>query len=62
MAIGMSVLGASSLMQGGSVADQLSNETEEQRKKRLAMMEQARLLPTTGASTLGLGYGSALGQ
>lgn len=60
-AIGMSVPGASSLMNGGSLADQVNNETDEERKKRLAALQASRMLPTGGASALGLGYGSALG-
>lgn len=59
---GMSVPGASGLMQGMSLADQIASETEEQRKKRLAAMDQQRLLPTVGASSLGLGYGAVVGQ
>lgn len=56
--IGMSVPGATSLMQ--SPADQVMNETEEQRRRRLLAMQTARTQP--GASALlGNGYGAALG-
>ncbi len=55
--IGMSVPGASSLM--GSPADQVAGETEEQRKKRLKAMQDAKQLPV-GMSSLADGYGSAL--
>jgi hypothetical protein len=49
--------GASGLM---SPADQVGQETEEQRKKRLMALEAARSQP--GASQLlGSGYGAALG-
>jgi hypothetical protein len=63
--IGMSVPGASSLMTGGSLSDQVAGETEEERRKRLLAAQQARLLPNSnpGASSIGLsltGY-SALG-
>jgi hypothetical protein len=56
LALGMSVPGASGLMQGGSVADQLMSETEEQRRKRLAMLEQQKA--QGGASYLTAGYGA----
>lgn len=52
--------GASSLMEGGpSLGDQVANETEEQRKKRLAAIQASRQLPV-GMSSLSDGYGSAL--
>lgn len=62
--IGMSVPGASSL--GLSIGDQVANETDEERRKRLLAQQQARLLPASspGASSLGLtmtGYGAAGG-
>jgi hypothetical protein len=47
---------ASSLFGGSSVADQLANETEEQRKKRLAMLAQSQ----RPGGDLGGGYGSAV--
>jgi hypothetical protein len=57
--IGMSVPGAASLGMSNP-ADQVANETEEQRKKRLAALQAAsRALP--GVSSLGLGYGAATG-
>jgi hypothetical protein len=56
--IGMSVPGAASL--GMNPSDQVANETEEQRKKRLQALQAAsRALP--GVSSLGLGYGAATG-
>lgn len=59
-AIGMSVPGASDLMGRNSTADQVAGETEEQRKKRLQRLQAAQQLPA-GVSSLGQGYGSALG-
>lgn len=58
-AIGMSVPGASSLMDQPSMADQVAGETEEQRRKRLAGMQAAKQLPA-GISSLADGYGSAM--
>ena len=55
--IGMTMPGASNLMP--SPADQVANETEEQRKKRLMAMEAARTQPGMSA-VLGSGYGAAL--
>lgn len=55
--IGMSVPGASALMP--SPADQVMNETDEQRKKRLQALELARTQPGMSA-VLGAGYGAAL--
>ena len=55
--IGMSVPGASALM---SPAQQVAGETEEQRRKRLQQMQNAKQLPA-GMSSLADGYGSALG-
>ena len=61
--IGMSVPGASSLFTGNSLADQVAGETEEEKRKRLAGLMESKMLPTAaGASSLGLGYGTALGQ
>lgn len=57
--IGMSVPGASSLMDAPSMADQVAGETEEQRRKRLAGMQAAKQLPV-GMSSLADGYGSAM--
>jgi hypothetical protein len=59
----MSVPGATSLMGGGppSIADQVKGETEEERRKRLLKMQAAKQLPV-GASSLGQGYGTALGS
>lgn len=58
-AIGMSVPGASNLYGPPSLSDQVNDETEEQRKKRLQNMAAARQLPS-GASPLAGGYSSAL--
>jgi hypothetical protein len=55
--VGMAVPGASNLM---APSDQVANETEEQRKKRLAALQASQRM-TPGLSSLGLGYGSALG-
>lgn len=64
--IGMSTgvpTGASSLFTGGSLADQVSSETEEQRRKRLQQLAASRALPSAGVSSIiGGGYGSALGS
>ena len=63
--IGMSVPGASSLMTGGSLADQTATETEEERRRRLLADQQRRLLPNPGVTSLGLsptGYSAALGK
>jgi hypothetical protein len=56
--IGMPAPGASSLMP--SPADQVQNETEEQRKKRMQALEASRSQPGMSA-VLGSGYGAALG-
>ena len=60
--IGMAVPGASSLYGSSAPAlsDQVAGETDEQRRKRLQQLQAARQLP--GTSTLGAGYGSALGS
>lgn len=58
--IGMSVPGASNLMGPPSLSDQVAGETEEQRKKRLLAMQNAKQLPV-GMSSLADGYGSAVG-
>ncbi len=55
--IGMSVPGASDLMP--AIGDQVANETEEQRKKRLQNIAASKQLPV-GASSLAPDYGSAL--
>jgi hypothetical protein len=57
--IGMSVPGASSLMDQPSMANQVAGETEEQRRKRLQSMQQAKQFPV-GISSLADGYGSAM--
>jgi hypothetical protein len=57
--IGMSVPGASSLMDQLSMADQVAGETAEQRRKRMAGMQAAKQLPV-GMSSLADGYGSAM--
>ena len=63
---GMAIPGVTSLMgaQGGgslmqSPADQVQNETEEERRKRLQAMQMARTQPGMSA-VLGSGYGAAL--
>lgn len=62
----MSVPGASGLMSGfTSLAEQVAGETEDERKKRMAAMQQsARTGMTLGASTLmgSTGMGSLLGS
>jgi hypothetical protein len=58
-AIGMSVPGASSLMDQPSMADQVAGETADQRRKRLQNMQAAKQLPV-GASSLAPDYGSAM--
>lgn len=53
--------GASSL----GLIQQVADETDEERRKRLLQAQQQRLLPSTGASSLGLnttGYSAALGS
>lgn len=55
---GMSVPGVSNMI--GNPADQTPVETEEQRKKRLAALASATRM-TPGVSSLGNGYGAALG-
>lgn len=58
--IGMSVPGASDLGLGDMLSQQVQQETEEERKKRLAAMQTAKF--GVGASSLGLnttGYGAA---
>lgn len=57
--IGMSVPGASSLMDQAAPADQLAGETAEQKRKRLQAMQNAKQLPV-GMSSLADGYGSAM--
>ena len=58
--IGMSVPGASSLYGAPSPADQVSAETEDERRKRLQKLRAAQQLPA-GSSSLAAGYGAALG-
>jgi len=55
----MSVPGASTLMTQPALANQVNTETEEERRKRLAKIQQSRQLPA-GVSSLAPGYGSAL--
>lgn len=59
--IGMSVPGATSLFNTQSPADQVAGETEEERRKRLMKLQAAKQLPA-GVSSLGQGYGAALGS
>jgi hypothetical protein len=56
LALGYGSGSASSLYSGSSIADQMANETEEERKKRLAMLAQQQR-----PGNLGQGYGSAIG-
>lgn len=63
-ATGMSVPGATDLGLGSTLSQQVADETEEQRKKRLLAEAQQRLVPgatppVTGASSLMSGYGAA---
>jgi hypothetical protein len=59
--IGMSVPGANggSLYDSASAGQQVENETEEERRKRLQAMKNAQQLPG-GVSSLAAGYGQAL--
>jgi hypothetical protein len=57
--IGMSVPGASDIMGAQNVSSQVAAESEEERRKKLALMRQAQQLPV-GATSLGGGYGAAL--
>lgn len=63
--IGMSLPGASSLMPSDpSLGAQVSGETEEQRKRRIAALQANKMLPSTGASALSsftADYGTAVG-
>ena len=55
-----SMPGYSSLVSGQpSIADQVKGETEDERKKRLQAMQNAKGLPA-GFTSLADGYGSAL--
>lgn len=59
--VGMSVPGASNLFGGSTgLQSQVADESEEERKKRLVLQAQQRLLGTTpGASSLmSSGYGT----
>ena len=57
--VGMSIPGASSIMGGPSLSDQVNNETDEERRKRLQALAGAKQLPV-GMSSLADGYGSAM--
>lgn len=64
-AIGMSVPGATDLGLGAQLGQQLGDETEEARRKRLLAAQQQRLLPGTSAavgasSLLTGGFGAAI--
>jgi len=64
-ASGMSVPGATDLGLGSTLPQQVADETDEQRRKRLLSQSQQRLVPgtsqpTTGASSLMGGYGAAV--
>jgi hypothetical protein len=59
MALGYNSSGsASSLFGGSSVGDQLSNETEEERKRRLAALQASQQGVRPGS--VGSGYSSAI--
>lgn len=64
--IGMSVPGASSMMDDRSLADQINGETEDQRRKRLQKLRAAQGLPVGMSAVTGTapggGYGSAFGM
>lgn len=64
-ATGMSVPGATDLGLGTTLSQQVADETEEQRRKRLLAQTQQRLVPgtsppATGASSLMSGYSAAV--
>lgn len=58
--IGMSVPGATDLGLGSSLSQQVSDETEEERKRRLLQQAQQKIAPGSvspvGASSLMTGY------
>lgn len=60
LTIGMSVPGASGLMDAMSPSGQVGAETDEQRKKRLQAMQTSKQQPGV-SELLGTGYGSAMG-
>jgi hypothetical protein len=51
----------SALMPSTSIADQVQSETDEERKRRLQAIQNAKGLPGDGTSSLAAGYGAALG-
>jgi hypothetical protein len=51
--------GGSSLLDAPSIASQVAGETEEERKRRIQAMQNAKQLPG-GMNSLAAGYGSAL--
>lgn len=59
--IGMSVPGAADLGLGSTLSQQVGDESEEERKRRLLAQAQQKLLPGTsgGASSLMTGYSAA---
>lgn len=64
-AAGMAVPGATDIGLGSTLSQQVADETDEQRRKRLLAQAQQRLVPgaspqTTGASSLMSGYGAAV--
>lgn len=64
--IGMSVPGASDLgaTLGGGLSKQVTAETDEERRKRVLMEQQQKVLPIAGSSALGLsqtGYSAVTG-
>lgn len=63
-ATGMSVPGATDLGLGSTLSQQVADETEEQRRKRLLAQAQQRIAPgtsmPTGASSLMSGYSVAV--
>lgn len=60
-AAALSVPGATDLGLGSTLGQQVADETDEERKKRLLSQTQQRILPgTSGASSLMSGYGAAV--
>ncbi len=58
--IGMSVPGANGGT-GSSLINQVTDETDEQRRKRLLAQQQARLLPGTSTALASIGIGAPAG-
>lgn len=59
---GMSVPGAASdLGLGGQLAGQVAGETEEERKKRMALMQQSKLMGASGSMAVTSLFGPGTG-